>query len=368
MRFEIERDALNVALNRVTPFAEARSPIPILASVKIAPTSGGLVLSATDMTMALNDTVECPVSEGNAVCVDASRLSAFVKSLLPGSINATLANDRLVLTSRRSRATFPIREAADYPIMGEPKTPIEFDLPAADLGRVIAATMPYISNEQNRYYLAGTHFRSTGSRLYACATDGNRLSLALIEVPAPEEMPQIILPKATCERLRALAQGYSMIHMAIAADKAVFSASSWRLMSKVIDGTFPDYSRVIPPLTKQPALIDSEALSRTVSRIASMVDPDGSRAHGVRLQFEGSGLVALGGGHTPNDPEIRDELDITYDGKPLDIGLQARYLLGAIDTLATDQIELHMEDAGSPFRLCRPGETEESVTLMGYRA
>lgn len=372
MMFTIDRDVLSAALGRIAPFADSKSPIPILGCVKLVGSEAGLSISATDMDAAITETLPLPGTKPGAVCVSGDRLKALVAALRAGaSVEFTEETGELRIRSGRTTALFETRPHDDYPEFRAEGLRPSFAIKASELDRVLAMTIPSMSTDPTRHYLGGLFLSSAEGGLVAAATDGSRLACARPshDGDAPNIFPNIILPRTVCARLRALLKGSpGTIEIAVSETRCRVSCGAWSLVTKLIDGTFPEYQRVMAPINPTPIMLDAGDLLGALGRIESSVDADSTRLRSRGVHFDFAGATARLWGGIQNGPGVRDELDINYSGEDVGVGFNSRFLRDAVAALDCDgEIELHVTDANSPVRVCRKGDAEESITVMPYR-
>lgn len=367
MNIVVERDTFAACLSRVAPFA-AKSTIPVLECVKLE-ASGQMKLtaSATDMDASISETIAASSDAPWALCVQADRLRALVASLPAGS-QVTLSQDgvRLRVTSGRTKAAFDVVQAADYPVFGSdfPDAP-QFSVKAGELDRVLAMLIPSICDNNTRAYLCGIHFCIDRGGVSAVSTDGHRMGLArLLYDGELEDFPSITLPRPTCGKLRALIKGAAGgVGFFVTASKLKVVGSNWELTTKLIDGTFPEYNRVLAPGCDTPVSVKADDFSAALERAMPLVEAGANiRFRGVYMDIE-PGVLKLRGG-PPDAPIIQDQLDAEYDGDQVGVGFNAKYMRDAVTCIGGGEVELHITDARSPFRINRKGETEESITIM----
>ncbi|MCW8086511.1 DNA polymerase III subunit beta [Sabulicella glaciei] len=334
MKFSVERAILLKALAHTQSVVEKRNTIPILANVLLDAREGGLKLTATDMEIAIVEEVPgVQVSRPGRTTAPAATLYEIVRKLPDG---ATIELDHkggdapLALRAGRFQTSLSVLPVEDYPAMTEGALPHGFRLEAARLRGLIDRTRFAISTEETRYYLNGIYLHAAeveGRKvLRAAATDGHRL--ARVEEDLPEGaggMPGVIVPRKTVAELRKLAEETrDEIEVRLSETKISFRIGSVVLTSKLIDGTFPDYERVIPKANDKVMEVDTKGFAQAVDRVAAI---SSERSRPVKLSL-GKDYLEL----TANSAEAgnaREELDgdlVRYDATPLEIGFQARYL------------------------------------------
>ena len=373
MKLTIERAALLRSLSHVQNVVERRTTIPILSNVKLAAEAGGrLALTATDMDLSLVAQEEAEIGRGGTTTVGAHTLFDIVRKLPDGSSVAIEQDGQAgEITLRAGRSTFnlPTLPADEFPAAGEEQLGVRFSLPAPDLAKLIDKTRFAISTEETRYYLNGIHIHATKgggatAMLRGVATDGHRL--ARIEAALPkgaEQMPPIIVPRKTVAELRKLLEGDAgEVGVSVSPTRIQFTLPRAVLVSRLIDGTFPEYERVIPSGNERVALLDSEEFTKAVDRVAT-ISTDKARA--VKLSLNG-GTVTISAVSADAGRAI-EELDAEYNGEPLEIGFNARYILDMMAEIDGPKVRLEMASAAAPTVVRDPEDTSTLYVLMPMR-
>jgi DNA polymerase-3 subunit beta len=352
MKVTVERAELLKSLGHVHRVVERRNTIPILANVLIKAERGKLSMKATDLDLEVIDSVAAEVSPGGATTVPAHMFYEIVRKLPEGSqIVIEGSDDRAVLSLRagRSRFTLQTLPESDFPDLAAGEMTHSFKLAAADLKRLIDKTQFAISTEETRYYLNGIYLHTAGTAkagtLRAVATDGHRL--AQVELPLPEGaagMPGIIVPRKTVGEVQRLIEtGEGEVAIELSAGKIRFSIGDVVLTSKLIDGTFPDYARVIPANNDKSLTVDKKDFEAAVDRGS----PGSSeRGRAVKLSITGGRLVLSV--TNPDSGSATEELEVEYESDPLDIGFNSRYLLDIAAQIEGEVAVLKLADPGSP--------------------
>jgi DNA polymerase-3 subunit beta len=352
MKVTVERAELLKSLGHVHRVVERRNTIPILGNVLIKADKGTLSLKATDLDLEVTDSIAAEVSPAGATTVPAHMLYDIVRKLPEGAqIVLEGSGDRAVLSIRagRSRFTLQTLPESDFPDLAAGEMSHSFTLPAADLKRLIDKTQFAISTEETRYYLNGIYLHSAGSAkepmLRAVATDGHRL--AQCELPLPEGaagMPGIIVPrKAVNEVQRLIENGEGEVGIELSAGKIRFTIGNVVLTSKLIDGTFPDYARVIPANNDKILTVDKKDFEAAVDRVSTVAS---ERGRAVKLSIAGGRLVLSV--TNPDSGSATEEIEVDYAADPLDIGFNSRYLLDIAAQIEGEVAVLKLADPGSP--------------------
>ncbi len=352
MKVTIERAALLRALGHVHRVVERRTTIPILANVLIEAAAGGLLLKATDLDLEITEKAAAEVAQPGATTLPAHTLYDIVRKLPEGaqvSLEETGDQGQLTLRSGRSRFNLQTLPQSDFPDVTSGEFSHKFTLAPADLKRLIEKTQFAISSEETRYYLNGIYVHVAEiegrSLLRAVATDGHRL--ARLELPAPAGavgMPGVIVPrKAVAEIQRLIEDAQGEVAIELSTNKMRFAFGEALLTTKLIDGTFPDYSRVIPAGNDKRLTVERDAFRNAVDRVSTI---SSERGRAVKLALsEGKLVLSV---TNPDQGSAVEELEADYDGPPLDIGFSSRYLLDIVNQLDSDTALFLLADPGSP--------------------
>ncbi|HSR71330.1 MAG TPA: DNA polymerase III subunit beta [Kiloniellales bacterium] len=371
MKLTIERAALLKTLAHVQSVVERRNTIPILSNVLIEVEDGRLAMTATDMDLTIVDAVSADASQPGATTASAHTLYDIVRKLPEGSqVEIASAGDggQITLQAGRSVFTLATLPKEDFPSTGDGEQPHNFTLQPAELRNLIDRTRFAISTEETRYYLNGIYLHATKAGdiavLRAVATDGHRL--ARFEMPLPDGaagMPGVIVPRKTVNELRKLIdEADQAVEVALSETKIRFTFGSTVLTSKLIDGTFPDYERVIPSGNDKTIQIDCRSFAQAVDRV-STISSEKSRA--VKLVIEDGGLTLSAS--SPENGTATEELEVSYGGPHIEIGFNSRYLLDIASQIEGDEAQLDMADSSSPTILRDPADASALYVLMPMR-
>jgi DNA polymerase-3 subunit beta len=371
MKVTVERTQLLKSLGHVHRVVERRNTIPILANVLLRAEAGRLALKATDLDLEVNESIPAEVAPGGATTVPAHMIYEIVRKLPEGSqVLLEAAGDRGTLAVRagRSRFTLQTLPESDFPDLSAGEMSHRFNLPAADLKKMIDKTQFAISTEETRYYLNGIylHVAKSGKTetLRAVATDGHRLAQYEMALPAgAKDMPGVIVPRKTVgEVQRLIEDSEAEIAIELSPAKIRFTIGDVVLTSKLIDGTFPDYGRVIPLGNDKILRVDKGEFEAAVDRVSTI---SSERGRAVKLSLT-AGKMTL----TVNNPDsgsATEEIEVEYDADPLDIGFNSRYLLDIAAQIEGETAVLKLADPGSPTLICDKEQTGALYVLMPMR-
>jgi len=367
MKFSIERSALLKAMGQAQSVVERRNTIPILANVLIEADGNAVSFRATDLDIEVVDKALANVERAGASTVAAHTLHEIVRKLPDGS-NVELTDDgasgRLEVRAGRSSFSLATLPREDFPVMASSEYACNFTAPAPVLRRLFDKSKFAISTEETRYYLNGVYMHaadgSPGRVLRCVATDGHRL--ARVDAPLPEgaeDMPGVIVPKKTVGELRKLLDDDDMqIAVSVSETKVRFATPEIMLTSKVIDGTFPDYTRVIPVGNTRKLEVDAAEFAHAVDRV-STVSSERSRA--VKLSLEQDRLMLSV--NAPDSGAAEEELGVAYSDDRLEIGFNAKYLLEIAGQVDRENAVFMFNSAGDPT-LMREGNDESAVYVV----
>jgi DNA polymerase-3 subunit beta len=374
MKLKADRATLLKALAHVQSVVERRNTIPILANVMLAVRDGGLTLTATDMEIAIVEDVAASTSRNGACTAPAATLYEIVRKL-PENAEIELdhggGDGQLALRAGRYATSLVVLPTDDFPSMTAGTLPYKFALPAAELRGLIDRTRFAISTEETRYYLNGIYLHATESDgvkvLRAVATDGHRLARVQIE-PLPDgagAMPGVIVPRKTVTELRKLIDELTgEVEIALSDTRIQFHAGTVKLTSKLIDGTFPEYERVIPRDNDKVLRVSVNDFASAVGRVSAI---SSERSRPVKLSLARDLLVLSAS--SPEQGTATEELDgdyVKYEAGPLEIGFQARYLNDITDQIG-GEVEFRFSDGSAPTVVRDAADPSALYVLMPMR-
>ncbi|SON53543.1 DNA polymerase III subunit beta [Hartmannibacter diazotrophicus] len=371
MRVTLERTHLLKSLNHVHRVVERRNTIPILSNVLLRAEGGDLQLEATDLDLDALETVPAMVETPGATTVPAHMFYDIVRKLPDGSqVSLETAPDGAAMTilSGRSRFQLQMLPESDFPDITAGEFTHRFTLPSKDLRKLIDRTQFAISTEEIRYYLNGIYFHTVetpeGMKFRAVATDGHRL--AQTNIPAPEGaagMPGIIVPRKTVGEIQKLLEEPEVeATVELSTTKIRLTVGNVVLTSKLIDGTFPDYGRVIPQGNDKELRVEKADFADAVDRVSTI---SSERGRAVKLTLsEGKMVLTV---VNPDSGSATEEVHVEYDADPLDIGFNARYLLDITSQLSSETAVFKLADPGSPTLIQESDDPDTLYVLMPMR-
>lgn len=371
MKLSIERGTLLKALAQAQSVVERRNTIPILANVLIEAEGAQVSFRATDLDIEVVDRAPAMVERAGATTVSAVMLHEIVRKLPDGALvnlSEDGASGRLAITAGRSSFSLATLPREDFPVMASSEYATNFSAPAADLRRLFDKAKFAISTEETRYYLNGVYLHvaqsEEGAVLRAVATDGHRL--ARIDAPLPgaaEAMPGVIVPRKTVNELRKLLDDdEAKIAVSVSETKIRFATPAITLTSKVIDGTFPDYTRVIPQNNTRRLEVDASEFAKAVDRVATV---SSERSRAVKLSLDEDRLVLSV--NAPDSGAAEEELAVAYADERLEIGFNAKYLLEIASQVDRENAVFLFNSSGDPTLMREGNDTSAVYVVMPMR-
>ncbi|WP_419816326.1 DNA polymerase III subunit beta [Glacieibacterium sp.] len=369
MKATVERATLLKCLAHIQSVVERRNTIPILSNVLIEARDDGLRLMATDLDLQVVETIPATVSQPGATTVGAHTLFDIVRKLSEGSqVELAVAAEKMTIVAGRARFSLATLKRDDFPVIAETDLPTAFTVPAATLRQIIDSTRFAISTEETRYYLNGIFLHvvdGASPKLRAVATDGHRL--ARIELDRPEGaegMPDVIVPRKCVGELRKLLDEVDAeVEVSLSASKIRFKLGAAVLTSKLIDGTFPDYSRVIPTGNDKLLKIDVKSLAEGVDRVAAIATTEKTRAVKIALGRDKVTLSVT----SPENGTAAEEVPADYTSPEFEVGFNYRYLLDILGQVGTELVDIHLNDAAAPTLIREKDDSPALYVLMPMR-
>ncbi len=371
MKLTLERNQLLKSLNHVHRVVERRNTYPVLANVLLEAKDDGLYLRTTDLDIQVSETVAAMVREQGSTTVPAHTFYEIVRKFSDGAevYLQTTENDQMQITSGRSRFFLSCLSAENFPELEPGDFPHDFTISPADLSGLISRTQFAISTEETRYYLNGIYFHSAENDgrpvLRSVATDGHRL--ARTETGAPDgvgNIAGIIVPRKTVGEIQKLLDGHDDdVRLEISDTKIRLHVGPVVFLSKLIEGTFPDYERVMPRNNDKQMIVDSAAFATAVDRVSTIASDSGGKV--VKLIIA-DGMLELSVTN-PDHGTASEELPVSFDHDRFEIGFNSRYLLDIISQISSDEATFLFGDSGSPTLVTDKNHGDAVYVLMPMR-
>jgi DNA polymerase-3 subunit beta len=371
MKLNIDRDDLMRAMGHVQSVVERRNTIPILSNVRLDAHDGMLTLTATDMELEINESVAAGVEAEGSTTVPAHMLNDIVRKL-GDDAKVELALEpggaMMTVTAGRSKFKLSCLPVTDFPELGTGELDAKFELAANDLRDLVDKTRFAMSNDETRYYLNGAYFHAADANgvavLRTVATDGHRL--AQHELPLPEGasgMPGVIIPRKAVAEIRKLAEeAAAPITIELSDNKIRFSFDHIVMTSKLIDGTFPDYQKVIPQGNDKIVEVNPKIFKGAIDRVSTISN---EKTRAVKLAIDGTTMTLSA--QSPDSGSATEDIEISNDNTALEIGFNSRYLLDITNLIDSDRCRMTLADAGGPTILQDTEDMSSLYVLMPLR-
>jgi DNA polymerase-3 subunit beta len=363
MKFSAARDVLLKPLQAVIGVVERRQTMPILSNVLLVAKGNELAVTATDLEVELVAQTEVSVEAGGEITVSGRKLLDICRALPEGStIDIAVNGEKVVIRSGRSKFSLATLPAAEFPTVEDIKAGQTIKVEQSVLGRLIEKTHFSMAQQDVRYYLNGMLLETGGKHLRAVATDGHRLALCEAEVEGPLDEQQVIVPRKGVLELQRLMTGEGSLNLELGPNHVRVQLEGIRFTSKLIDGRFPEYDRVIPKESSNELTADREVFRGALQRTAILSN---EKYRGIRLIIRDSGVVMQA--HNPEQEEAEEELEVTYSGEDIEIGFNVNYLLDALGAVDDDEVTLSVLDGNSSCLIRQPGKDECKFVVMPMR-
>lgn len=364
MKFSAAREAILKPLQAVIGVVERRQTMPILSNVMLRISGGKLAISATDLEVELIADGELIDSDDGEITVPGRKLHDICRALPDGvTIQFSLSGERATVKAGRSRFTLSTLSASDFPTTDQIVGQQQLQIPAQALSRMIAKTHFSMAQQDVRYYLNGLLLETETDRLRAVATDGHRLALSELPLDGPVTGgAQIIVPRKGVLELNRLLGGEGEVTLTLGSNLLRIDLPGIQMTTKLIDGRFPEYGRVIPSEPSHIIVADCALLKAALQRAAILSN---EKYRGVRLELANDSLIMQA--NNPEQEEAEESLEIDYDGEPLEIGFNVNYLLDALGGIDTDSVEIGIKDGNSSCLIREPGKEDTKFVVMPMR-
>ena len=365
MKFTIQRETLLKPLQLLSGVVERRHTLPILSNVLLKANADSLTMTATDLEVELVVSTNLDGTEAGDTTIPARKFMDICRALTEGALlEISLDKDRAAIRSGRSRFVLATLPADEFPAVDEIRSLFSFSLAQSKLKRLIERTQFAMAHQDVRYYLNGLLLEMTDGEIRAVATDGHRLAYsqhgAAINV---DDNQQIIVPrKGIMELQKLLKETNQLAEIEIGPNHLRVTTEEMRLTTKLIDGRFPDYQRVIPHNTDKVVLANREGLRQAVLRTSILTN---EKYRSIRLQLEPNSLRVMA--HNPEQEEAEEEVPVDYSGPNLEIGFNATYILDALQAVDDENVEIHLSDTNSCCLISAPGSNDSQYVVMPMR-
>ena len=370
MKLTATREQILGPLQGVIGVVERKQTMPILSNVLLAAHGSGgagkLSMTGTDLEVELVASGDSGVQSAGDITVPGRKLLDIARAL-PDKAPVTLSvdGDKLTVRAGRSRFVLSTLAAAEFPVVEDISGQQTLTVAQPELRKLIEKTHFSMAQQDVRYYLNGTLFEADGATLRAVATDGHRLALAETALPEGKKLPQtqqVIVPRKGILELQRLLGGDGDVELQIGTNHIRASIGSVRFTSKLIDGKFPEYGRVIPAAPARTIAADRASLRQALQRTAILSN---EKYRGVRLSLSPGQLLIQA--HNPEQEEAEDQIEVDYQGEAIEIGFNVTYLLDALAAVETETVELGLTDANSSCLIRAPGNTTVRYVVMPMR-
>jgi DNA polymerase-3 subunit beta len=364
MKLSATREHLLEALQSVIGVVERRQTMPILSNVLLSARENRLRVVGTDLEVELVAAAEVAVQQAGDITVPGRKLLDIIRTL-PEKTTLTLAREgeKVLVRGGRSRFSLSSLPASEFPVIEEINAQRTLSVRAQDCRRLIEKTHFAMAQQDVRYYLNGTLFETDGQTLRAVATDGHRLSWCELGLEGKaRELQQIILPRKGVLELQRLLDGEGLVEITIGSNHIRIEIGDVRFTSKLIDGKFPEYGRVIPAEPSRIMTAGRDSLRAALQRTAILSN---EKYRGVRLTFAPSLLTVQA--HNPEQEEAEDQLEVGFSGETIEIGFNVSYLLDALASIEAETVEVGLTDAHSSCLIRAPGDASVKYVVMPMR-
>ncbi|HUN27637.1 MAG TPA: DNA polymerase III subunit beta [Steroidobacteraceae bacterium] len=364
MKLTAAREDILGPLQSVIGVVERRQTMPILANVLLSARDGRLSITGTDLEVELVASHEVAVQQPGDVTIPGRKLVDIFRSLPEqAAVSVTTEGDRATVRAGRSRFTLATLPAPEFPLVEEIDSQQQLTVAGAALRHLIDKTHFSMAQQDVRYYLNGMLLETDGKVLRAVATDGHRLALCQVELESPAKTnQQVIVPRKGVLELQRLLGSDGALQLTIGTNHVRAEIGDIRFTSKLIDGRFPEYSRVVPAGPSKIIEADRDALRQTFQRTAILSN---EKYRGVRLSLKPQLLIVQA--HNPEQEEAEDQLEVNYAGEELEIGFNVSYLLDALAALAGDKVRIGLTDPNSSCLIDAPGVADAKYVVMPMR-
>jgi len=367
MQFEVAKSILLKALANVNGAVETKNTIPVLQNVKIEAQNGKVILSATDMDILVTANFETEMVS-NGVTTVSAQMSYYIIRKIPDATKITITQENpniLHIKSGKSKYNLPCIDASEFPALSEGELGAEVEIDAEKLARMIDKTRFAISTDETRYYLNGLYLHAIKTdkafELRSIATDGHRLAIAHLTADNLNSEFGVIIPKKSVNEIRRIIDGSKKLTIAVSRAKIKITVDGATIISKLIDGDFPDYTKVLPKNNDQIATISKKTLFECVDRVSTVAS---DKHRSVKMTIDKNKIILQ---INANDGSFaHEELDASYSGDKIEIGFNSRYLLDVIGQVDKEDLLIKFKDGNSPA-LVEANDFNASFVIMPVR-
>ena len=363
MKFTSERERILEPLQAIIGVVERRQTMPVLANVLLSVKGGVLSVTATDLEVELVATTQVSGSSDGDITVPGRKFLDIVRALAEKVVvTFTVAGDKATVKAGKSRFTLTTLPAAEFPSIDEINAQLAFDVEQSALKGLIDKTHFSMAQQDVRYYLNGMLLESDGKMLRTVATDGHRLALCEMELKTKPGVQQVIVPRKGILELQRLLGNEGTVAVQVGSNHVRITLGDIRFTSKLIDGRFPEYNRVIPANPNRIVTADREILRAALHRTAILSN---EKYRGIRLALRQNMLVLTA--HNPEQEEAEEEVEVSYSGEEFEVGFNVNYLLDALSAVGGVEVELGLTDANSSSLVRAPGNASGRYVVMPMR-
>ena len=364
MKLMAEREKLLAPLQAVIGVVERRQTMPVLANVLLGVRNGQLSITATDLEVELVAATEVAVQTPGDITVPGRKFLDILRALPEkASVSLSLEGEKVVIKAARSRFSLTSLPAADFPVIEDINAQQTVQIPRKELLRLLAKTHFSMAQQDVRYYLNGMLLEIDGTMLRAVATDGHRLALCETTASAKAKTSQqVIVPRKGVLELQRVLTEDGDAELAIGTNHVRAQIGDIRFTSKLIDGRFPEYSRVIPAAPAAAIRADRDVLRQALQRTAILSN---EKYRGIRVSVK-KNLITVQA-HNPEQEEAEEEIEVAYEGQDLEVGFNVNYLLDALAAIDGQEVELGLTDSNSSCLIRSPGGNSARYVVMPMR-
>jgi DNA polymerase-3 subunit beta len=364
MKLTAEREKLLAPLQAVIGVVERRQTMPVLANVLLGVREGQLAITASDLEVELVAATEVSVQQAGDITVPGRKFLDILRALPEkASVSVSVEAEKVVIKAGRSRFSLTTLPAAEFPVIDDINAQQTVKIPRKELLRLLEKTHFSMAQQDVRYYLNGMLLEIDAMSLRAVATDGHRLALCETELAAKAKTSQqVIVPRKGVLELQRVLTDEGTAEIAIGTNHVRCQIGDVRFTSKLIDGRFPDYSRVIPAAAPNAIHADRDVLRQALQRAAILSN---EKYRGIRITVKKNMLTVQA--HNPEQEEAEEEIEVKYEGNDLEVGFNVNYLLDALAVIDGQEVELGLTDSNSSCLIRSPGNASARYVVMPMR-